>query len=76
MCSKQIQTQFLPPTSDAAKYHSLRVFHQINEWKGENLNATEYGWKGKDGKFIPLRTDLPPAPDHLREVTIKPASVL
>jgi len=45
----------------------LRVSHHISEWKGENLNAIEYGWKEKDGKFILLRTDLPAAPNHLLE---------
>lgn len=67
-CSKEILPQVLPPTSGAAKYHSLRVFYQISEWKGESLNATDYGWKEQDGKFIAVRTDLPPAPDHLLEV--------
>ena len=66
MCSKEIQAWVLPPTSGVAKYHSLRVFYQICEWKGESLIVTEYEWK--DGKVIPLRTDLPPAPDHILEV--------
>jgi hypothetical protein len=49
-------------------YHSLRLFsHHISELKGENLNATEYNWKEKDGKFILLGTDLAAAPDHLLE---------
>ena len=67
-CSKEIQAPVLPQPSGVAKYHSLRVFHKISEWKGESVNATEYGWKEKHGKFILLRTDLPPAPDHLLEV--------
>ena len=29
-----IHPQTLPPTSAAAKYHSLRVYLQIQEWKG------------------------------------------
>ena len=47
-CSKEIQAQALPPTSNAAKYHSLRVFHQISEWMGKSLDATAYGWREKD----------------------------
>ena len=43
-------------------------FHRISEWKGESLNATECGLKETDGKFIPLRTYLPRAPDHLLDV--------
>ncbi|KAK2148983.1 hypothetical protein LSH36_473g03027 [Paralvinella palmiformis] len=62
-CSKQIQAQVLPPTSGAAEYQSLRTFHRMREWKGESLNANEYGWKEKHSRLIPLRTDLPPAPE-------------
>ena len=67
-CSKEIQAQALPPTSNAAKYHSLRVFHQISEWMGKSLDATAYGWRKKDGKFLPVKTDVPPAPNYLLEV--------
>ena len=30
--SKQVQPKVLPPTSVAAKYHSYRVFYQVQEW--------------------------------------------
>ena len=35
----------LPPTSDAARYHSLRVFLQIQQWKGneEGMNPIGVG---------------------------------
>ena len=36
----QVEPQMLLPTSDAAKYHSLRVYYQIREWKG---NGEEFG---------------------------------
>ena len=29
-----IHPQTLPPTSAAAKYHSLHIYFQIQEWKG------------------------------------------
>ena len=34
--SSQIQPQNLPPTSAAACYHSLRVYLQMRQWKGED----------------------------------------
>ena len=35
---------------------------------GKSLDATAYGWREKDGKFLPVKTDLPPAPNYLLEV--------
>ena len=32
----QIQAQNLPQTSAAAQHHSLRVYLQVKQWKGEN----------------------------------------
>ena len=59
--------QTLPPTSAAAKYHSFRVYFQIQEWKGvaSEMQPTAWGWKDYDGKLMPVLTDLPPAPDEL-----------
>ena len=46
--SPQIQPQNLPPTSAAARHHSLRVYLQVKQWKGENegMSLEDYGWKG------------------------------
>ena len=62
-----IHPQTLPPTSAAAKYHSMRVYLQVLEWKNcsNSVNPLEWGWKESDGKFTPALTDLPPAPDNL-----------
>jgi len=69
-CSKTVEAQTLPPTSAAAKYHSLRVFFQVNEWKGNSLglHATDWGWKEKDGQLLPISTDEDPAPTYLIEM--------
>ena len=41
-----LQAEVLPPKSAAAKYHSLRVYLQVQEWKGCNtLRPTDWGWK-------------------------------
>ena len=62
-----IHPQTLPTTSAAAKYHRLRVYFQILEWKGsgDKISPLEWGWKKSDGKLMPVLTDLPPAPDEL-----------
>ena len=65
-----IYPQTLPPTSAAAKYHSLRVYYQIQEWKGcsAEMQPLEWGWKKVEGKLMPVLTDLPPAPDELLKI--------
>lgn len=60
----------LPPTSAAAKFHSLRVYYQVQQWKGtaDELLPSDWGWKESDGEFIPVQTDLPPAPQELLQI--------
>ena len=36
--------EHLPPTSDAAKFHSHRVYLQVQAWLGNNMEPTEWGW--------------------------------
>ena len=47
-----VEPQTLPPTSAAARNHSLRVYYQIMEWKGTTLNmkTEDWGWHIVDGK--------------------------
>lgn len=68
--SSHVKPQALPPTSSAAEYHSLRVYLQVQEWKGSRneLCPTEWGWQECDEGFVPLQTSLPPAPEHLLRV--------
>ena len=53
--SSQIQLQNLPPTSAAARHHSLRVYPQVKQWKGENegMSLEDYGWKVTEGQEHP-----------------------
>lgn len=64
-----VQPHTLPPTASATKYHSLRVYHQIQMWKDErpDLLAEQWGWEVSNGKMMPILTDLPPAPQALLE---------
>ena len=55
----------LPPTSAAARQHSFRVYHQVQQWRGVALNRTDWGWRLKDGRLTPLPTLRVPAPESL-----------
>ena len=59
----------LLPTSDAAYYHSMRVYHQIQEWLGNRLDATKWGWHTKKTTtgtvYKPKRMDKEAAPSSL-----------
>ena len=66
--TSHIQPQTLPPTSAAAKYHSLRVYFQIQQWKGSGvvLTPVELGVERESEEGLKrVQTDLPPAPDEL-----------
>uniref|UniRef100_UPI00358ECD2A uncharacterized protein n=1 Tax=Myxine glutinosa TaxID=7769 RepID=UPI00358ECD2A len=69
--STYVQPQVLPPTSGAAKFHSLRVYLQVQEWKGSTSDGprpTEWGWQKCVEGFVPVQTTLPPAPEKLLRV--------
>ena len=58
-----VEVKSLPPTSSAAKFHSLRVYYQVQLWTGnQELQPHYWGWKETDGTLIPVMTDKPPAP--------------
>ena len=61
----KIQLAALPPTSAAAKEHSLRVYHQVQHWLGCDLPQTDWGWDLVNGNLHPVLTRQPPAPDSL-----------
>ena len=53
-----VQPECLPPTSAATVYHSLRLYHQVQQWRGVALPPLDWGWKLVDGRLLPVRTDL------------------
>lgn len=65
--SSQIQPQSLPPTSAAARYHSQRVYLQVQQWEGEDegISLEDWGWAVTEGQALPRMTDLPAAPEML-----------
>jgi len=61
----------LPPTERAMYFHSLRVHLQLIQWQclsTDVLAANDWGWELSDGKFHPVKTDQPAAPDDLLRV--------
>ena len=65
-----VQVHSIPPTSAAAKYHSMRVYYQVQCWTNADtdLLPTEWGWYERNNKLFPFKTDLAPAPASLLKV--------
>lgn len=55
----------LPPTSAAARQHSLRTYHQVQQWYGCSKKAEEWGWKKTQTGITPITTLKDPAPKTL-----------
>ena len=60
-----VKPQTLPPTFASSKFHSYRVYHQIQQWCNREIPPDEWGWKQNNERYIPIMTDLPPAPSEL-----------
>ena len=63
--NKFVLPENLPPTSDSARFHSYRVFHQVQRWKGVNLSAYEWGWIRKGNFLFPKFSSKESAPAAL-----------
>ncbi|CAG9769268.1 unnamed protein product [Ceutorhynchus assimilis] len=55
----------LPPTEKAAREHILRVYFQVQEWLGRNMNSTNCGWKNEKEKSYPVKTTGDVAPNDI-----------
>ena len=62
--------QSLPPTPNAASFHSLRTYLQCQIWEGDQTerNPENWGWCIENNKFSPMKMTLPPAPDNLLSI--------
>ena len=62
----------LPPTSDAARFHSHRVYLQVQTWLGKDLEPTKWGWdlqKTQHGPILkPHKMDKAAAPGSLLKI--------
>lgn len=57
----------LPPTDNAAKFHLLRTYAQVQIWRGKTMDASQFGWEKINGYFQPIPIAGLPAPDNLIE---------
>ena len=55
----------LPPTTAAAKYHAYRAYFAVQEWLGNSLQATDWGWEYTDDMLSPVYTDRSVAPESV-----------
>jgi hypothetical protein len=55
----------LPPTEAAARQHSFRTYHQVQQWYRNQQNAEQWGWKRNKNGLIPVTTLEPSAPESL-----------
>ena len=63
---KAAHPKMLPPKCAATKHHSLRVFHQVQQWQGGILCRLEIGV----GSFVEQQKDVSlciPTAHHLRQ---------
>lgn len=66
---KSVDSESLPPTSSAAQHHSLRVYHQVQIWKGrDDIDPEGWGWVMNRGRLVSLKTDKASAPKELLKV--------
>ena len=58
----------LPLTAAAATFHSYRSYIAVQQWIGNNLCPTDWGWQYRDGSLVPLTTDRPVAPTRVLRI--------
>ena len=55
--NKGLQPERLPPTGNAIKFYSFRVYLQIQQWLGVDMDETLWGWKKEKDVLVPIKTD-------------------
>jgi len=58
----------LPPTNDAAAFHSHRTYHQVQGWCGNNISPEDWGWIASSTGLVPIKMTLPAAPECLLKI--------
>ena len=71
--SSYIPPERLPPTCDASRFHSMRVYLQVQIWLGHELDPTKWDWdiqkKNSRGDIMkPHKMDNSAAPDNLLKI--------
>ncbi|MES9882393.1 MAG: hypothetical protein ABW185_16095, partial [Sedimenticola sp.] len=63
--SSTFRLESLPPTSAAAKQHSYRTYHTVQQWLGNTLPPLEWCWKQNGTYLEPTDSENPIAPEKL-----------
>ncbi|GBM71018.1 hypothetical protein AVEN_56658-1 [Araneus ventricosus] len=58
----------LPPTVDAAPFHALRSYLQIQKWLGHEKNPLEWGWVPTRFGLSPRKMERDAAPESLLKI--------
>ncbi|GBM32600.1 hypothetical protein AVEN_195560-1 [Araneus ventricosus] len=58
----------LPPTVDAARFHALRTYLQIQKWLGHEKNPLEWGWVPIRFGLSPRKMERDAAPESLLKI--------
>lgn len=73
IAKQPIHAQFrlgaLPPTTAAARQHSLRAYHQVQQWLNVVRDPLQFGWKREGGNLLQRTSNLPAAPPELLHIT-------
>ena len=66
---KQAEGENLPPTKGSLEQSMLRSHYISLIWRSATIpspnlpNIADYGWKVSDGIYVPIMTNMPPAPE-------------
>ena len=63
-----VKLAYLVPSEDSVYLHLDRAYLQIQDWQGNALEPTDYGWEIKNGLLEPSPMQQDPAPVCLMEV--------
>ena len=64
--SYSINVEALGPTSDDARQHVLLIYHQMQEWRGDNvLDSLNWGWQLTKRGIIPIEMTKQVSPPEL-----------
>lgn len=58
----------LPSTTNSARYHAFRTYHQVQKWYGNEKDLEDWGWKLDNNGLWPITITEKPAPDNLLNV--------
>lgn len=58
----------LPPTTDAAAFHSMRTYHQVQAWLGRVMNPLQWGWRKGPSSLLPITMMKDAAPEFLLKI--------